>query len=165
MFTIIYYTMTQIAIYPGSFDPMTNGHIDVISRTSSLFDRVIIAISQNLKKPAFIPIQQRLLLVRESLLAFSNVEVMIFNNLLVDFAKSQQARIIIRGLRAVSDFDYEFQLAGMNKKLSPKIETLFITPAEQYANISSSLVREIAQLKGDISSFVPDNICRAIKKL
>ncbi|CAB9543493.1 Phosphopantetheine adenylyltransferase (EC 2.7.7.3) [uncultured Gammaproteobacteria bacterium] len=150
--------MKKIAIYPGSFDPITNGHIDLIKRASKLFDTVIIGITQNSKKSAFLTIDNRLKGATDALIGIDNIKVMGFDTLLVDFATAQNAQIILRGLRAVSDFEYEFQLSGMNKHLNPDIETLFMTPAEQYANISSSLVREILSLGGDISSFVPTNI-------
>lgn len=156
--------MAQSAVYPGSFDPITNGHIDIISRASSLFDKVIVAVTQNHYKPPFIPQADRLSLAQESLATFSNVQVKSFDTLLVNFAKKEGVRIIIRGLRAVSDFEYEFQLAGMNKKLDSHIETLFITPAEQYSNISSSLVREIVSLGGDIANFVPAGVNDFLKK-
>ncbi|CAC9623530.1 Phosphopantetheine adenylyltransferase (EC 2.7.7.3) [uncultured Gammaproteobacteria bacterium] len=150
--------MKKIAIYPGSFDPITNGHIDLIKRASKLFDTVIVGITQNSKKSAFLTIDNRLKGATDALIGIDNIKVMGFDTLLVDFATAQNAQIILRGLRAVSDFEYEFQLSGMNKHLNPDIETLFMTPAEQYANISSSLVREILSLGGDISSFVPTNI-------
>ncbi len=155
--------MKKIAIYPGSFDPITNGHIDLIKRASKLFDAVIIGITQNSKKTAFLNIDERLKSTKSVVQEIDNIKVMSFDTLLVDFAKSQNAQIILRGLRAVSDFEYEFQLSGMNKHLNPNIETLFMTPAEQYANISSSLVREILSLGGDISSFVPINVENLLK--
>jgi len=144
--------MKKIAIYPGSFDPITNGHIDLIRRASTLFDKVIVGITQNSKKAAFLNIDDRIQTTSV------DIEVLSFNTLLVDFASAQNAQVILRGLRAVSDFEYEFQLSGMNKHLNPNIETLFMTPAEQYANISSSLVREILMLGGDISAFVPKSV-------
>ncbi|MDC9726484.1 MAG: pantetheine-phosphate adenylyltransferase [Candidatus Thioglobus sp.] len=154
----------RIAIYPGSFDPITNGHIDLINRASKLFDKVIVGITQNSKKSAFLSIDDRLSIAGETLGHIDNIEVMSFNTLLVDFAKAQNAQVILRGLRAVSDFEYEFQLSGMNKHLNPSIETLFMTPAEQYANISSSLVREILSLGGDVSHFVPKPVETLLKK-
>ncbi len=154
----------KIAIYPGSFDPITNGHIDLIKRASKLFDEVIIGITQNSKKSVFLSIDQRLDMASKTLSDISNIKVMSFNTLLVDFAKAQNAQVILRGLRAVSDFEYEFQLSGMNKHLNPTIETLFMTPAEQYANISSSLVREILSLGGDISHFVPKSVEALLKQ-
>ncbi|CAB5500750.1 Phosphopantetheine adenylyltransferase (EC 2.7.7.3) [uncultured Gammaproteobacteria bacterium] len=156
--------MKKIAIYPGSFDPITNGHIDLIKRASKLFDTVIIGITQNSKKSSFLTINNRLKGARDALTDIDNIKVMSFDTLLVDFAEAQNAQIILRGLRAVSDFEYEFQLSGMNKHLNPHIETLFMTPAEQYANISSSLVREILSLGGNISSFVPANIETLLKE-
>jgi pantetheine-phosphate adenylyltransferase len=154
----------KIAIYPGSFDPITNGHIDLIKRASKLFDEVIIGITQNSKKSAFLDIKDRIQLSQEILKDIDNVKVLSFNTLLVDFAQAQNAQVILRGLRAVSDFEYEFQLSGMNKHLNSNIETLFMTPAEQYANISSSLVREILSLGGDISLFVPKPVETLLKK-
>ena len=150
--------MKKIAIYPGSFDPITNGHIDLIRRASTLFDKVIVGITQNSKKAAFLNIDDRIQTTSVALKNIDNIEVLSFNTLLVDFANAQNAQVILRGLRAVSDFEYEFQLSGMNKHLNPNIETLFMTPAEQYANISSSLVREILTLGGDISAFVPKSV-------
>ena len=147
--------MKTIAIYPGSFDPITNGHIDLIHRACKLFDEVIIAITQNASKTSLLSIDQRIKAVEASITSISNTRVLSFNSLLVDFAKDHNAQIIVRGLRAVSDFEYEFQLSGMNKRLNPRIETLFMTPSEEFANISSSLVREILSLGGDVSAFVP----------
>ena len=147
--------MKKIAIYPGSFDPITNGHIDLIKRAAKLFDEVIIAITQNSNKSSFLSIDQRVNAAENSLKSVKNAKVLSFNSLLVDFASEHNAQIIIRGLRAVSDFEYEFQLSGMNKRLNSEIETLFMTPSEEFANISSSLVREILLLGGDISPFVP----------
>ena len=150
--------MKKIAIYPGSFDPITNGHLDLIKRASKLFDEVIIAITQNANKSSFLSINQRIDAVEASIKLLKNTRVLSFNSLLVDFAKDHNAQIIVRGLRAVSDFEYEFQLSGMNKRLNPEIETLFMTPSEEFANISSSLVREIFTLGGDISAFVPESV-------
>ena len=150
--------MKKIAIYPGSFDPITNGHLDLVKRASKLFDVVIIAITQNANKSSFLTIDQRVDAVNKSITALNNTRVLSFDSLLVDFAREHNAHIIIRGLRAVSDFEYEFQLSGMNKRLNPGIETLFMTPSEEFANISSSLVREIYLLGGDISPFVPDSV-------
>jgi len=146
------------AIYPGSFDPITNGHIDVIKRASKIFDKVTIAVSQNINKKSFLSEKEKVEAINLSIRDLKNVEVIAFNSLLVDFAKANNAQIILRGLRAVSDFEYEFQLAGMNKHLDKNIETLFLTPSEEFSNISSSLVREILMLGGDISSFVPKSV-------
>ena len=150
--------MKTIAIYPGSFDPITNGHVDLIHRACKLFDNVIIAITQNTNKDSFLSIDQRVKAVESAIEPLTNTRVLSFDSLLVDFAREHNAQIIIRGLRAVSDFDYEFQLSGMNKRLNPAIETLFMTPSEEFANISSSLVREILFLGGDISQFVPESV-------
>jgi len=150
--------MKTIAIYPGSFDPITNGHVDLIHRACKLFDKVIIAIAQNTNKDSFLSIDQRVKAVETAIEPLTNTRVLSFDSLLVDFAREHNAQIIIRGLRAVSDFDYEFQLSGMNKRLNPAIETLFMTPSEEFANISSSLVREIFSLGGDISQFVPESV-------
>ena len=146
------------AIYPGSFDPITNGHTDVIQRASKIFDQVIIAVSQNINKKSFLSEREKIEVINISLEGLNNVEVIAFDSLLVDFAKEINAQIILRGLRAVSDFEYEFQLAGMNKHLDKNIETFFLTPSEEFSNISSSLVREILMLGGDISSFVPQEV-------
>ena len=156
--------MKKIAIYPGSFDPITNGHLDLIKRASKLFDEVIIAITQNANKSSFLSIDQRVDAVNKSIMALNNTRVLSFDSLLVDFAREHNAQIIIRGLRAVSDFEYEFQLSGMKKRLNPGIETLFMTPSEEFANISSSLVREIYTLGGDISAFVPDSVKTILHK-
>ena len=150
--------MKNTAIYPGSFDPITNGHVDLIRRASKLFDEVIVAITQNTNKTGFLSIEERILAANNAVNSLNNIRVLSFDSLLVDFAKKHNAQIIIRGLRAVSDFEYEFQLSGMNKRLNPHIETLFMTPSEKFANISSSLVREIFLLGGDIGSFVPESV-------
>ena len=150
--------MKKTAIYPGSFDPITNGHVDLIHRASKLFDEVIIAITKNTNKTGFLSIEERIQIASNVLNSMTNIRVLSFNSLLVNFAKKHNAQIIIRGLRAVSDFEYEFQLSGMNKRLNPHIETLFMTPSEEFANISSSLVREILLLGGDISAFVPETV-------
>ncbi len=150
--------MNITAIYPGTFDPITNGHLDLICRASKLYGRVIVAAATSLGKKPLFGLEERVALIKEVVSDLPNVEVIGFNTLLVDCAKQHQASVIIRGLRAVSDFEYEFQLAGMNRRLSPEIETVFLTPAEQYEFISSSMIREIAQLQGDVSSFVPDSV-------
>jgi pantetheine-phosphate adenylyltransferase len=151
-------------VYPGTFDPITNGHSDLISRASKLFDRVLLAVARDVaKQPAF-EIDQRVALARSVCDGIDNVEVVAFSGLLVDFALRMKVPVIMRGLRAVSDFEYEFQLAGMNRRMAPDIETLFLTPAEQYSYISSSLVREIARLGGDVSGFVSPEVHAALQK-
>ena len=153
-----------IAVYPGTFDPLTNGHRDLVTRASRLFDKVIVAVSKDTGKQTFFDCEQRVKLAKEVLSELSNVTVVPFSGLLVDFCQQQEAGVVIRGLRAVSDFEYEFQLASMNRRLAPEIETLFLTPAEEYAFISSSLVREIAQLGGDVAEFVHPVVRDALKR-
>lgn len=154
--------MQIIAIYPGTFDPITNGHIDIIARAAKLYHRVIVAVAVNNNKTPLFSLDERVALVQSVTTEFANVNVMGFSSLLVEFAKQQGANVILRGLRAVSDFEYEFQLAGMNRRLSPDLETMFLTPAEQYEFISSTMIREIARLKGDVSSFVPPIVGNAL---
>jgi pantetheine-phosphate adenylyltransferase len=150
-------------VYPGTFDPITNGHTDLVERASRLFEKVIVAVAVNPDKQGAFPIETRVSLAREVLGHIDNVEVCSFDNLLVDFMRQREAAVILRGLRAVSDFEYEFQLAGMNRHLAPEIETLFLTPAEQYAYISSSLVREISGLGGDVTPFVHKKVVAALR--
>jgi pantetheine-phosphate adenylyltransferase len=150
--------MNISAIYPGTFDPITNGHIDLITRATRIFDRVIVAVAESKNKATLFSMEERVDLARRALQELGKVEVLGFNNLLVDCAKINGATVILRGLRAVSDFEFEFQLAGMNRHLSPDLETMFLTPSEKYAFISSSVIREIAKLGGDVSSFVPDSV-------
>ena len=147
--------MNIVAIYPGTFDPITNGHLDIISRASKLYHEVIVAVAVNRGKTPLFTLDERVELSRLVIPDFTNVRVIGFDNLLVDCAEQQGANVIVRGLRAVSDFEYEFQLAGMNRRLAPQLETMFLTPAEQYEFISSTMIREIAMLKGDVSCFVP----------
>jgi len=154
--------MAITAIYPGTFDPITHGHTDLIQRAARLFDHVIVAIAANPTKKPFLALEKRIALARAVLKDLGNVEVCGFDTLLAHYAETRNAQVIVRGLRAVSDFEYEFQLASMNRRLAPKVETLFLTPAEQYAYISSSLVREIAALGGDISAFVHEEVKRAL---
>lgn len=155
----------QIAVYPGTFDPITNGHTDLIERASIRFERVIVAIHENSanKEPA-LDLQERIELARSVLAGHNNVVVEGFSGLLVEYARTHGAGIILRGLRAVSDFEYEFQLASMNRRLAPEIETLFMTPDEHYAYVSSSLVREIAALGGDVTPFVHEEVVAALKR-
>ena len=153
-----------IAIYPGTFDPLTNGHTDLIERASRMFDKVVVAIAESPhKKPAF-PLEERISLARSVLdeSGCNNAEVTGFNSLLANFVAEQGAGVILRGLRAVSDFEYEFQLASMNRHLARNVETVFLTPAEEYSFISSSLVKEIARLDGDVSQFVNRRVVAAL---
>jgi len=153
------------AIYPGTFDPITDGHIDLILRASKLFNEVVVAVATNQGKAPLFSLEERVEMAEEVTAHLSNVTIIGFGNLLVDCAKEYNADVVLRGLRAVSDFEYEFQLAGMNRRLSPELETMFLTPAEQYEFISSSMIREIAKLNGDVSSFVPKCVEeRLIKK-
>ncbi|MCG6964923.1 MAG: pantetheine-phosphate adenylyltransferase [Chromatiaceae bacterium] len=150
----------KIAVYPGTFDPITNGHSDLVLRAARLFDRVVVAVAKDTGKNPVCGIDERVDLARLALEGIDNVEVVPFEGLLVDFCRRYGAGIVIRGLRAVSDFEYEFQLASMNRRLAPEIETIFMTPAEQYSFISSTLVREIARLGGDVSEFVHPEVQR-----
>ena len=146
----------KIAIYPGSFDPITNGHLDIIDRASFLFDKIVISITNNNpNKPSFFLLNERIDLVKESVSHYTNVEVNFFDGLLVNFAKQNQANAIIRGLRALSDFEFEFKMALMNRNLDEKISTVFLMPHEKYTHISSSLLKEVFHLGGDISNYVP----------
>lgn len=152
-----------IAVYPGTFDPITNGHSDLIERACLLFDKVIVAVASNPGKSPRFTLEQRVDLAEQVLADVNVVEIRPFDSLLVDFVNDCGAGVILRGLRAVSDFEYEFQLAGMNRRLAPEIETLFLTPAEQFSYISSSLVREIAAFGGDVSEFVHPVVATAIQ--
>jgi pantetheine-phosphate adenylyltransferase len=142
------------AIYPGTFDPVTRGHEDLVRRAAKLFDHVILAVADSRDKRPFFPLEERVDMAHTVLADCANVEVMGFSGLLMDFIRQHDAHIILRGLRAVSDFEYEFQMAGMNRRLYPDVETVFLTPAEQYMFISATIVREIASLGGDVSAFV-----------
>ena len=153
-----------IAVYPGTFDPITNGHIDLVQRAAKLFDGIIVAVAENSSKATSFTVEERVSMAKEVLSEIDNVNVISFDTLLVDFVQKHHASVILRGLRAVSDFEYEFQLAGMNRRLAPQIETLFLTPAEQYSYISSSLVKEIAALGGDISEFVHEKVKAALNR-
>ena len=154
---------TRIAVYPGTFDPITNGHVDLVDRAAPLFERLIVGVAESPGKSPALPLAQRVRLVRDALAGFANVEVRGFDSLLAHFVTEVGGGVLLRGLRAVSDFEYEFQLASMNRHLIPEVETLFLTPAEQYGFISSSLVREIARLGGDVSGFVPPAVAQALQ--
>ena len=152
----------RIAVYPGTFDPITLGHEDIVRRAASLFDEVIVAVAGSTNKRTLFNLDERVALAN-SVFIDANVKVIGFNSLLMQFVQEQGAQMVIRGLRAASDFEYEFQLAGMNRKLFPQLETLFLTPAEQYMFVSSSLVREVANLGGDVHQFVSSTVEAAIK--
>ena len=151
----------RIAVYPGTFDPITNGHVDLVDRAAPLFERMIIGVAESPGQGPALPLELPVGLVREAVAPHANVEVRGFSGLLAHFAAEVGAGVLMRGLRAVSDFEYEFQLASMNRHLIPDVETLFLTPAEQYGFISSSLVREISRLGGDVSGFVPPAVASA----
>lgn len=154
--------MKSLAVYAGTFDPITFGHIDIIERASKLFDTVVVAVAANKGKHTLFTQEERVNLATEVLSGKENVKVHGFDTLTLDFAKRLGANVFVRGLRAVADFDYEFQLANMNRTLNPSIETLFLMPAEKYMFISSTLIREIAALKGDLKPFVPPSIVQAM---
>ncbi|AAF83790.1 pantetheine-phosphate adenylyltransferase [Xylella fastidiosa] len=154
----------RIAVYPGTFDPITNGHIDLVSRAAPLFESIVVGVAQSPSKGPSLPLQQRVALAREALCQHENVQVIGFDTLLAHFVRHVGAGVLLRGLRAVSDFEYEFQMASMNRHLIPEVETLFLTPAEQHSFISSSLVREIARLGGDVSGFAPAAVVAALRQ-
>jgi pantetheine-phosphate adenylyltransferase len=156
--------MKRTAIYPGSFDPLTNGHLDVIQRAAKLFDRVIVAVAQNEGKHPLFTQAERVALVKRAVTKLPNVETDSFSSLLVEYVAAQKAQAIVRGLRAVSDFEFEFQLALMNRKLDEKIETIFMMPKDTYTFLSSRIVKEIARLGGDVRPFVPPHVQLALKK-
>jgi pantetheine-phosphate adenylyltransferase len=153
----------RIAVYPGTFDPITNGHIDLVSRAAPLFERIVVGVAESPAKSPSFDMHERVGLARLALADFGNVEVRGFAGLLADFVREMDGGILLRGLRAVSDFEYEFQLASMNRHLIPEVETWFLTPSEQYSFISSSLVREIARLGGDVSGFVHPAVQSALR--
>jgi pantetheine-phosphate adenylyltransferase len=152
------------AVYPGTFDPMTRGHEDLVRRASKLFDQVIVGVADSRSKRPFFSMDERVSIANEVLGHYPNVEVCGFTGLLKDFVRNHDAKVIIRGLRAVSDFEYEFQMAGMNRYLMPDVETIFLTPSDQYQFISGTIVREIAQLGGDVSKFVFPSVEQWLQK-
>ena len=154
---------TRTAVYPGTFDPITNGHVDLVQRAAPLFETLIVGIAASPSKGPALPLELRVELAREALADHPHVEVTGFDSLLAHFVRDVGAGVLLRGLRAVSDFEYEFQMASMNRHLIPEVETLFLTPAEQYGFISSSLVREISRLGGDVSGFVPAAVAAALE--
>jgi len=152
------------AVYPGSFDPVTNGHLDVIERARKLFDEVIVAVAQNDEKEALFSLEERLQFLQDSIGKIDMVRIAQFDGLLVEFATAQKASAVIRGLRAVSDFEFEFQMALMNRKLEAGVETIFLMPKEEYTYLSSRIIKEIARLGGDVSSFVPPVVSKALAR-
>lgn len=156
--------MGVTAIYPGAFDPITNGHIDIILRSLRVFDHIVVGIGPNPKKASLFSLEERMAMIGESIKGIPNVSVDAFDGLLVDFAKIHNARVIIRGLRAVSDFEYEFQMALMNRKLDSDIETVFLMPSEEYSYLTSSIVKVVASFGGDISTLVPKHVHEMLKK-
>ncbi len=151
------------AVYPGTFDPMTLGHEDLMRRASTLFDALIVAVAAGHHKRTLFSLEERLEIAREAAQAHANVQVMPFSGLLRDFVVGQQAKVVVRGLRAVSDFEYEFQMAGMNRQLMPEVETVFLTPSDQYQFVSGTFVREIAMLGGDVSKFVAPSVLERLR--
>ncbi len=154
----------NIAIYPGTFDPITNGHLDILERAVNLFDKVIITIARNSSKRPLFTEKERLKLIREAVKSFPQVEVDSFEGLLVDYCRKKNAIAVVRGLRAISDFEYELQMALMNRKLNPAVQTVFLMPNEKYTYLNSSIVREIARLGGDVSDFVPAVVKKALDR-
>jgi pantetheine-phosphate adenylyltransferase len=152
------------AIYPGSFDPVTDGHLDVIERGRKLFDEVIVAVASNDEKQPLFSLEERLDLLQQTAGKIDNVQIAEFSGLLVEFARAKQAKAVIRGLRAVSDFEFEFQMALMNRKLDPAVETIFLMPKEEYTYLSSRIVKEIARLGGEVSHFVPGCVAKALSR-
>jgi len=152
----------RTAVYPGTFDPITNGHIDLVHRAAPLFERLVVGVAASPSKQPALPLELRVTLARDALAQHAHVEVIGFDGLLAHFMREVGGGVLLRGLRAVSDFEYEFQMASMNRHLIPEVETLFLTPAEQYGFISSTLVREISRLGGDVSGFVPPAVAAAL---
>ncbi|HSN64876.1 MAG: pantetheine-phosphate adenylyltransferase [Azonexus sp.] len=153
----------RVAIYPGTFDPITRGHEDLVRRAGGLFDKLILAIAESPSKRPYFTLEERVEMARETLADMNNVEIVGFNNLLMDFVHERGAKVIVRGLRAVSDFEYEFQMAGMNRSLYPEVETVFLTPGEQYMFVSATMVREIARLGGDVGKFVQPSVNKRLR--
>lgn len=152
------------AIYPGSFDPVTNGHLDVIQRASHLFDEVIVAVAFNEAKYPLFTAEERMDILKQTVSDIKNVSIASFDGLLMEFARERQASVVVRGLRAISDFEFEFQMALMNRKLQPDVETVFLTPKEEYTYLSSRIVKEIARLGGNVEEFVPGVVAKALGK-
>ncbi|MBF0170039.1 MAG: pantetheine-phosphate adenylyltransferase [Nitrospinae bacterium] len=152
------------ALYPGTFDPVSNGHIDLIRRGGALFDEIIVGVARNERKKPFFPLDERARFIREACADIPNLMVVPFSCLLVDFARQQGARVILKGLRAVSDFDYELQMSLINRRLAPDIETVFMMPSEEFSFVSSTMIKEVSSLGGDVSSIVPPNVLAALSE-
>ena len=157
--------LTHPVVYPGTFDPITSGHVDLVERAAKLFERVVVAVATSEKKTPLFSLEARVALAQTALEHVNAVEVVPFNGLLIDFVRQPDSRCVLRGLRAVADFEYEFQLANMNRAMSPSFESVFLTPSAELAYISSSLVREIATLGGEVSRFVPTNVAEALRRI
>jgi pantetheine-phosphate adenylyltransferase len=157
--------LTHTVVYPGTFDPITNGHVNLVERAAKLFERVVVAVATSEKKTPLFSLEARVELAQTALEHVNAVEVVPFNGLLIDFVRQHDSRCVLRGLRAVADFEYEFQLANMNRAMSPSFESVFLTPSAELAYISSSLVREIATLGGEVSRFVPTNVAEALRRI
>ncbi len=155
--------MKKIAIYPGTFDPITKGHVDLIERSCQIFDKVLVALANNTRKTAWLSLEQRIVLLEKTLAKFPNVVVLPCQGMIVDFARENKAAFIIRGIRTAADYETEFQLAGMNRQMAPEILTIFLPASDKYAFISATLVREIVTLQGDISAFVPENVLELLQ--
>ncbi len=156
--------MKLTAVYPGTFDPITNGHLDILARGGKMFDRIIVAILRNPDKDPLFPLEERVEILKSVVSRWSNISVESFDGLLVDFARARGAQVIVRGLRALSDFEYEFQMTLMNQRLEPGIQTVFMMPSETYSYVSSRLVKEVARLGGDVTGLVPDDVASRLKR-
>jgi len=157
--------MTRTVVYPGTFDPVTFGHIDVIRRVSSIYDRVLIAVAKSEEKSPLFPVDERVEMIKEVIQDLENVEVEGFEGLAVDYARARSSRVVVRGLRMISDFEYEFQMALTNRKLDPDIETVFMMPNEDFSYLSSRLIKEVSRLGADVSAFVPANVVAKLKRV
>ena len=156
--------MKLTAVYPGTFDPITNGHLDILARGGKMFDRIIVAILRNPDKDPLFPLEERVEILKDVVSRWSNISVESFDGLLVDFARARGAQVIVRGLRALSDFEYEFQMTLMNQRLEPGIQTVFMMPSETYSYVSSRLVKEVARLGGDVNGLVPPDVASRLKR-
>ena len=156
--------MNKVAVYPGTFDPVTYGHLDVIKRVSNLFDKVYIAVAHSGEKKALFSVEERVAMLKEAVAEFDNVEVEDFDGLVVNYVKGKSAKVVVRGLRMISDFEYEFQMALTNRKINPDIETIFMMPNESYSYLSSRLIKEVAFMNADVSMFVPENVEKKLKE-